>query len=461
MEKEFDRSSFVSILFKLMLPVIFQNLISTVVSMADVFMLSHASQTALSAASLAGQITFVLTLFYLGLSTGASVLTAQYWGKTDIRHIRQVQGLALRYSCMISFLFFLAALLMPETLMGIFTRDVQLIRYGMGYLRFVSISYLMTGISQMILAVMKSIEQTKLSAQISTVCLLSNIALNAVSIFVLYPGKPYEALCGVALSTSFARIIEVCLCLICLKKGKGIPLSARDIQCSDTLIRKNFMKCILPVQANYLIWGCATAAISAILGHMSSDMVAANSLTVSLRNLVIVGCSGLGTAGSILTGKLLGRNDFDNARWVGKRIFISSLLLGDVSGILLLFLYLPCRAIVPLEETAEELFWGMVMINSVYCIGKSFNSSMVGGIFCAGGDTRFGLVCDAVSMWCIILPAGCLAAFVWHWPPLFVYAILCMDEFIKLPFVIHRFRQYKWLKNLTADLSGRDDKCSK
>ena len=77
MEKEFDRSSFVSILFKLMLPVIFQNLISTVVSMADVFMLSHASQTALSAASLAGQITFVLTLFYLGLSTGASVLTAQ------------------------------------------------------------------------------------------------------------------------------------------------------------------------------------------------------------------------------------------------------------------------------------------------------------------------------------------------------------------------------------------------
>ena len=449
MEKKFDRSSLMKVLWKLMLPIVLQNLLSAVVSTADVLMLTHVSQAALSASSLAGQVTFVLTLFYFGLSTGASVLAAQYWGKGDAETISRVQGLSLRYSCAVSFLFFLAALLMPERLMGIFTQDELLIAYGAGYLRFVSVSYLMMGVSQMLLAVMKSMEQTKISAQISAACLLSNILLNAVSIYMLFPNDPYEALCGVATATSLACIIEVLLCLITLKKGKGSKTAFRDVLHTDFRLRRDFMKCTLPVQANYLIWGCATAAIAAILGHISSDVVAANSLASTLRNLVIVGCGGFGTAGSILIGKLLGQSDFDSARWVGKRIFSGSLLLGAVSGFILLLLYFPCRMLVPLEADAEALFRGMLLVNAVYCIGKSFNSNLVGGVFCAGGDTRFGLVCDAVSMWCVILPLGYLSAFVWSWPPLVVYAVLCMDEFVKLPFVAVRFRQYKWLKNLT------------
>ena len=456
MEKKFDHSSFVKILWKLMLPIVLQNLLSAVVSTADVLMLTHVSQAALSASSLAGQVTFVLSLFYFGLSTGASVLAAQYWGKGDAETISRVQGLSLRYSCAVSFLFFLAALLMPERLMRIFTQDELLITYGAGYLRFVSVSYLMMGISQMLLAVMKSMEQTKISAQISAACLLSNILLNAVSIYMLFPNTPYEALCGVAIATSSARFIEVMLCRIALNKGKGIETAFRDVLHMDFQLRRDFVKCTLPVQANYLIWGCATAAIAAILGHISSDVVAANSLASTLRNLVIVGCGGFGTAGSILIGKLLGQSDFDSARWVGKRIFSGSLLLGAASGLILLLLYFPCRMLVPLEADAEALFRGMLLVNAVYCIGKSFNSSLVGGVFCAGGDTRFGLVCDAVSMWCVILPLGYLSAFVWRWPPLVVYAVLCMDEFVKLPIVAVRFRQYKWLKNLTNHQGGEN-----
>ena len=95
----------------------------------------------------------------------------------------------------------------------------------------------------------------------------------------------------------------------------------------------------------------------------------------------------------------------------------------------------------------------MLAVNAVYCVGKSFNSSMVGGVFCAGGDTRFGLVCDTVAMWGVILPLGLLAAFVWRWPPISVYIVLCMDEFVKLPFVMARFRKYRWLKNLTRSSS--------
>lgn len=189
--------------------------------------------------------------------------------------------------------------------------------------------------------------------------------------------------------------------------------------------------------------------------HFCLLVVALNTLAGTLRGLGIVGCGGLGAAGSILVGKLLRQGDFDNARWVGDKVFVGSLLLGAASGILLLLLYQPCAAVVRLEGGAAELFRWMLLVNAVYCVGKSFNSSLVGGVFCAGGDTRFGLICDAVAMWGVVLPLGLLATFVWRWQPIAVYVVLCMDEFVKLPFVAVRFRRYKWLNNLTRDEKER------
>lgn len=166
-----DRNEFIRTLWKLMLPIVMQNLISAVVSTADVLMLSSVSESALSASSLAGQVTFTLTLFYSGLSTGASILAAQYWGLRDRETIGKVQGMALRWSCLISLLFFAAALCAPRVLMRIFTNDSRLIELGGRYLQWVSPSYLMMGVSQMLLAVMKSVGQAKRSAQIAASCL--------------------------------------------------------------------------------------------------------------------------------------------------------------------------------------------------------------------------------------------------------------------------------------------------
>lgn len=449
MDGETDKKVFFRDLKKLMLPIVFQNLISAVVSTADVLMLSGVSRDALSASSLAGQVTFVLTLFYFGLSTGASVLAAQYRGKDDTATIEKVQGLALRYSCVISVVFFLAALCVPQLLMRIFTDDARLIALGADYLRCVSVSYLMMGVSQMVLAVMRSVGETKLCAQISASCLICNVALNAAAIYLLFPGNESAALSGVAGATSISRILETAFCLVFAARCRGARIDLRACVSTEKWLSKDFRKCTLPVQMNYLIWGGATAAIAAIMGHIGSDVVAANSLASTLRSLVIVGCSGLGTAGSIMIGNALGKNDLEGARWMGSRIFVWSLLFGAASGLVLLLLYRPCLAVANPDGEVARLFGWMLVVNAVYCIGKSFNSSMVSGVFAAGGDTRFGLICDAAAMWGVVLPLGFLAAFVWRWPPVAVYVVLCMDEFVKLPFVAARFGKYKWLKNLT------------
>jgi Na+-driven multidrug efflux pump len=96
----------------------------------------------------------------------------------------------------------------------------------------------------------------------------------------------------------------------------------------------------------------------------------------------------------------------------------------------------------------------MLVVCAVYVIGKSINSTTIAGIFPAGGDTRFGLICDVITMWVVVIPLGYLAVFVWHWPVLWVYLLLNIDEFLKLPFVLARFRTYRWVRNLTTPASA-------
>lgn len=105
---------------------------------------------------------------------------------------------------------------------------------------------------------------------------------------------------------------------------------------------------------------------------------------------------------------------------------------------------------VDLSVQAEGYLKWMLVMCSCYMVGKSVNCTTIGGIFCAGGDSRFGFLCDTVTMWCIAVPAGCIAAFVFRLPVPVVYFIVNLDEMVKLPAVYKHYKKYKWVKNLTV-----------
>ena len=152
-------SAFYRDMFRLALPIVFQNLITTAVGSADVIMLGLVSQSALSAGSLASQIMFILNLVYSGISSGIGMLAAQYWGKKDTRTIEKIMGIGMKISILVSFLFFVLACFFPKLLMLIFTSEETLIRTGIPYLRIVGISYLFMSVSQVYLCTMRSIER--------------------------------------------------------------------------------------------------------------------------------------------------------------------------------------------------------------------------------------------------------------------------------------------------------------
>lgn len=450
--EDFNRS-FNRALITLVVPIALQNFISAAVITADVLMLGFVSQTAMSAVSLAGQVTFVLTLFYLGLGTGAGILTAQYWGKQDARAIQWVLNIVCMFSVSISGCFFVISLCFPDILMHMLTNDNELIGYGTSFLRVVSFSYLATSLSQMYLSVVKSMENARLSAGISSMCLILTVTFDALCIFVFFPGRPDLAVIGVACSTVFARFIELGCCIVhSLRRGYvRFRLPGSNYLEQDLL--KDFLKYTLPVQANYIVWGGALVVTATIIGHVNADMVAANSVASVVKNLSIVLCGGIATGGAVLVGKYLGNGELQLAKRAGDRINLYALIFGVLAGVTILLIKPLVFDLINLTSTAKNYLDGMLYICVYYCIGASLNSTNIGGIFPAGGDSKFGFICDTVVMWGIVLPLSYLGAFVWQLPPVPLYAVISSDEIIKLPAAIIRYRQYKWLKNITREFT--------
>lgn len=84
-------------------------------------------------------------------------------------------------------------------------------------------------------------------------------------------------------------------------------------------------------------------------------------------------------------------------------------------------------------------------------IGQAMNTTVICGVFRSGGDSRFGFICDTIDMWVFSVPLGFISAFVLKLPPMWVYFLLCLDEFVKMPFVYKHYKSYKWLQNITRD----------
>lgn len=443
-----------SALLSLVLPIAFQNLVSAAAIAVDVIMLGVINQAAMSAVSLAGQVTFVLSLFFMGISTGAGILTAQYWGRNDVKTIQRVWSITSIFSLSISIIFCGFSFCFPKILMQLFTNDMELINYGTIFLRTVSFSYIAMGLSQVYFSVIKSMENARFSAWISSICLILNIGLNALCVYVFFPNKPEMAIAGVAIATVCARFLEIGCCVIhSIRIGHiQFHLPVRDNM--NRQLRKDFLKYTIPIQANYFVWGGALTVITAIIGHVSADMVAANSIATVVRNLAIVFCAGISSGGAVLIGKYLGTNDKEMAIKASKRITLYAWLLGIVAGGTILLIRPVVFLVVDLNDLAQSYLDGMLYVCAYYCIGKSINSTIIGGFFPAGGDAKFGLWCDTVVMWMIVLPLGYLSAFVWHLHPIVLYAVINLDEIIKLPMAVYRYRQYKWLRNITRDVAS-------
>lgn len=433
---------------KLVAPITIQNLMSSLVSASDAFMLGFLDQNSLSASSLATQVAFVYSLFYGAFVFGLNVLAAQYWGKGDEKAVSRVLAITLRYSFLIGFIFTISTILFPEQIMGFFTDDLVLIEIGAKYLRVVSASYVLTGISQSYLGCMKVCNRAGLSSFIGSSIVILNIILNAIFIFGLC-GAPKMGIAGAALATVCARVFEVICILFTIVKGLCPKAGLQNLIAAEKTLHKDYWKYTLPLFINQIAWGGGVTMYSVIMGHLGTDAVAANSIATIVRTVIASFCWGVAAGVGIIIGNMLGSGELEKAKMMGGKYVRLSIYIGVVSGVVILLMIPFVLKVIVLSPQATEYLKVMLAFSAYYIIGNSLNSTIITGIFPAGGDTKFGMICDIVTLWAVVVPLGLLAAFVWKWPVLVVAFILTLDEFVKIPVVYAHYMKYKWVKNIT------------
>ncbi len=446
---EFNSKNFYRKVFALVIPMVLQNLINVGVTAADVIMLGRVSETVLSGASLANQIQFIMTLFLFGLTSGATVLTAQYWGKGDRRTIEEVLGIALRFSAMVALLFFVMAFFFPHLLMRIYTSEPEVIAEGIKYLRIVSFSYLFTAVTVVYLNIIRSIERVIVATVIYSISLLINVAINWTLIYGRF-GFPRLEIQGAAIGTLIARFMELLMVLVyAFLINKEIRIHWRDIMKSQKWLVKDFFIYSGPVIVNELMWGMGSSANTAIIGHLGSAAVAANSVAQVERQLATVVAFGLASAASILVGKAIGENQMKLAEIYASKLTKITVLSGIGGAAVILASGPLVRAGMSLSLEAETYLNFMLFVMAYFTVAQAYNSVMVVGIFRGGGDTKFGLALDVGTMWGGSILFGFLAAFVLKWNVLAVYVILMSDELLKIPFTTWRYHSRKWLNKIT------------
>lgn len=426
-----------------------QNLINVAVTSADVVMLGAVDETALSASSLAGQVQFIMTLIFFGMTSGAAVLTAQYWGKRDIRSIEKIIGITMRLSLIVAVIFSAVVLIAPEPVMRIFTPDEAVIAEGADYLRIVALSYVTMSVTMVYLNIMRSVERVVISTVVYLISLIANIILNSIFIFGLL-GLPAMGIRGAALGTTIARLIELAVVLFyAFKINREVKLNISDLFVHDKLLFGDFLKFSLPVIVNELMWGLGTSTNAVIIGHLGSPVVAANSVAQVTRQLATVIAFGVANAAAVMIGKAIGEDDIAKAERYGSRFVKVTIITGVCGAILVLIVRPFVIAGMNLSVEAQGYLSIMMFVMSYFVIGQAYNTTMVVGIFRAGGDINFGLFLDVATMWGGSILLGAVCAFLLHWSVPWVYVVLMSDEIIKLPITTWRYKKKKWLRNVT------------
>lgn len=444
------KDEFYNRLISLVLPITIQSFMLALVSATDAVMLGFVNQTSLSAVSLAGQVQFVQSLFISGISAGTGIMAAQYWGKRDKSSIEKVVPIALRLNLLFGGMFTVAAGLVPEALMRILTNDLELIESGADYLQAVALSYVLCGISQIYLIVLKNTGYAKQSSIISSTAVMLNIIANAVLIFGLF-GAPKLGIVGAAYATVLARTVELVWSVLETKKLNNVVVYWRRMFARAGSLSKDFRRYTMPVLGAALVWGIAYSLYSVIMGHMGSDAVAAYSVTSIAKSMVSCLIRGVSGGAGILIGNVLGCGQLELAKNYGRRLTHMAITVGIVTGGLLMLLSPIIVGLAPMSETASGYLQTMLLFGGVNIMAQSVNTTVLDGIFCAGGDSKFDMVGNVGAMWCFSVPFGFLAAFGLKWPVMVVYCIVNLDEIVKLPAVYKHYKKYIWVRNITRE----------
>lgn len=421
------------------------------VNLADNVMIGSYSEFSLAGVAAVNQIQFFIQQVTYAISNGLIVLASQYWGKKDTGAIRKLTCIALYGGILWAALMFALVSLFPTDCVGIFVKDQAAIEQGVQYLNIVRFTYPFFVVTAILLGSMRSVETVRLALIVSSISLVVNCSIN----FLLITGRfnaPEMGVRGAAIGTLTARVLEcgIVICYVFLKDRK-LQLRPRSLLHLDRLLMKDYIRIATPIMIQGAMWGASNAIQTAILGHMTLNAEAAYSISSTIFLLLKVAAVGACTAASIIIGKQIGSGKKTELKETVVTLQLLFMGVGVVLALLLLAIREPLLSVYRISDETYRLASAFILIQSVVICTMSYQMPTNSGIIRGGGEARYGMILDFISIWIIVLPISFLAAFVWHFSPIVVAICLNADQVFKcIPAAIYA-NSYRWVHHLVRE----------
>ncbi len=436
--------------FKLAIPLAIQSLLSSSVTFLDTLMIGQLGETAIAAVGLGNQLFFFSSLFFFGLSSGISILIAQFWGKNDLAMIHRIMGLGYTIAITGSLIFTTIALTIPEVVLRLFTADQEVIRQGAVYLRTVGISYLIVAPCFVIDATFKSTESMKISSIVAGITIIINCLGNSLLIFGLGP-FPELGIQGAAIATVIARCVQLSLLLLVSYRGKGhaTKASLSALMHYHKPLVKRFVAVSLPVLAHEMVWSLGMVVYNMVLARMGTDIIASVNVANGLWNLFFIIAISIAHSSAVLIGKELGGGDIERTHVLGRRF----LQMSFFSGFILMGFVILCSFILPhlvdVSPQSRQYIQQIVLIRAFCLPIVSCNITLFISILRSGGDTKMAFLIENSVLWLWGVPAIILCGLVLKLPLMVVMMVIVIEEIIKMSLGFWRVKSDKWANNLT------------
>lgn len=443
-------------LFRLALPLIIQNLITTSLGFVDTFMVGLLGSNELSAVTAANAPIYLIQVIIFGLMSGLTILVSQYWGKQDLDAINRCMGFAMYAGLVIAAAMAAVLFLFPHQVLLLVTDNRTLVEMGAPYLRIVGISYIFNTVSSVYASMQRSAENPALGMKVFAASMLLNTFLNYCLIFGKF-GAPALGITGAAIATLTARIVEFLIVLVYALLCRRIPLRPRLLLRPGRDTARSFTKYATPVLFNETMWGLGTTVMTSILGHMadSADMLAAYTIMGNIDKFTTVSCFGLAGATAVILGKAIGEGtDKDRVYDLSWCLLIVSFLLGlglaAALALALPLVFIPyLYPLFSLSPLATEAAATLCVVYLILLPLKSFDISNITGVLRSGGDVRMATIIDLTPLWCVAVPMAALTALVLEAPLPLVCLGIYSENICKMPLGVMRLRSRKWINDVT------------
>lgn len=441
---------FLKTVCNLAIPVALQSMLQASFSIVDQIMIGQLGNVNVAGVGLAGKFSSIFSVVVSAVGAVAGIMIAQYIGQKNKHEVKRSFYLNLTLALSIALIFTTICLLIPNQIMGLYSKDSATILVSADYLKIISGTFLPIAGATLLSTMFRCMEKAKLPLYASIASAILNTGLNYIFIFGKFGCPALEAK-GAAIATLISQCVNFLVMFIMIfKYNDYLKKSDSTSQNTSKINWKQYINILLPILVCEFVWSLGENVYAAIYGHIGTESSAAMTLINPVQGLMIGALCGLSQAASVIIGKKLGNKEFDDAYKASKKLIIYGFIGSIILSILIVVTSGLYINIYNVESSVKLLTKQILLAYAIIAPFKVANMILGGGIIRSGGKTKYVMIIDMVGTWIFGVPLGLLSAFVFNLSIPLVYFILSLEECIRFIISIFVLRRKKWMQSLEA-----------